>query len=403
MLAPTPVLRPSPLDIPGLFSASIEAIKRRFGLLALITLLPSIVILLVVAGATMLLLPSVFAFVDGDGTAAPLGVIIGAFVLVAGMIVALLVQVKSLGMLSLAAYEIAQGERPDFRGVLARSRGFLPRMASVIAITVGAVVALYVVSIALVVGFGSVRSGRGFAGAFAVIMMVLLAMIPLGIFLAIKFLYTVPAVAIEELGGIEAMKRSWLLTRGSFWRTLGYALVAYLAVWAVSYVVSTVGQVVVFPFSMTMAAIGESSDAAQVFAGLAALVPAMAILFAVQVAVQLVTYPFQHSYVTYMFIDQVRRSDLPAAPTYGYPGATGYYAQPGQYYGQPPQGYPTQWSPDPGRGWQQPGWTPPSSGQVPPPQQWGAHTPPPQWGPPIPPQQDWPPADPPSGPQPPQG
>jgi len=383
VLAPTPVLQPSPIDIGGLFSGSIEALKRRFGLLVLISLMPALAVLAVMALATMLMVPSIVALANGDRTAAPTGLIAGVALFVFGMLVAVLLQVKAYGMLSQAAYEIAQGQFPDFRGVLARTRGFLPRMASVIAIGVLAVVAIYGLFAILVFGaIGSVASSgqESASGALAVvglIMLLSLAAVPLGLFLGTKLLYTVPAVAIEGLGGIEGMKRSWNLTRGAFWRTLGYYLLAAFAVAMVSSTVSMIGQVALLPLGMNMSSLPDNPDPAQALAVVGAMIPAMLVIYALQVIVQMVAYPFLQSYLTYMFIDQVRRSEMPAPPAYGYPGGPGYYAPPGQYYAQPQQGYPAQWQPDPGRSWQPPGWTPP--GQAQPPQQPGSQqTPPPQ-------------------------
>ncbi|MCC6497643.1 MAG: hypothetical protein IT193_15430, partial [Propionibacteriaceae bacterium] len=80
--------------------------------------------------------------------------------------------------------------------------------------------------------------------------------------------------------------------------------------------------------------------------------------------------PFLQTYVTFMFVDQVRRSEMPAngyggmPPAYGYyPGPQGpAYPPPGQYYGQPGPGYPP-----PGQVPQQGPW-PPAGGQGQPPQ-----------------------------------
>ncbi len=402
MLAPTPVLKPSPIDIGGLFSGSFEALKRRFGLLVLIALMPSLVVLAVIVAGTMLMLPSIIALANGDRTAAPAGLVAGIAVLVLGMVFAALVQLKSYGMLSLAAYEIAQGQRPDFRGLLSRSRGFLPRMAAVIAIGFGVVIVFYLL-LFLVMGaaIGAAASGgRTESGAvvalFGMLTLVMIAAVPIGLFLTTKLLYTVPAVALEQLGGIDALKRSWNLTRGAFWRTLGYFLLGYLAVAAVSYAVGLVGQVILVPLGLGTSSISQSSDPAQALAVLGALIPAMLLVYALQIVVQVVAYPFLQAYTTYMFIDQVRRSEMPPAPPYGYPGG-GYYTQPGQYYGQqpyPPQTYPTPGQAYPGQAPQAPGgWTPP--GQAQPPQQWGGQQ--------YPPQQGWGGQPPPSGQGPTQG
>ncbi|MEZ5089548.1 MAG: hypothetical protein R2719_07370 [Micropruina sp.] len=60
--------------------------------------------------------------------------------------------------------------------------------------------------------------GATVAGIFGLFALLFLVGIPLAIFLSVKLLYIVPAVALEQLGGIDAMKRSWRLTKGGFWR-----------------------------------------------------------------------------------------------------------------------------------------------------------------------------------------
>jgi hypothetical protein len=95
------------------------------------------------------------------------------------------------------------------------------------------------------------------------------------------------------------------------------------------------------------------------FATLAALIPVYLIVIGLQVVVQLVAQPFLLIYLTYMFVDQVRRSEMPPAPAFGYGGAP-YYTPPGQYY-QPGPPQPGQPQP-PQAGWQ----VPPPNPQQPP-------------------------------------
>ena len=405
MLTPTPLLRPSPLDISGLFAGSFEAMKRRFGLFVLIALLPFVVsVVLIGGGVAIATAAGVISAIGRSSSALPVGVLVGAALFVVGILATLLAQLKCQGMMTVAAYEIAQGSHPDVRGLLARTRGFLPRMAPVIAIGVGAVIAIYAVIFALAFGAigagmgGGRNSGAAVAGLFGALLLIFLVLVPAAFFLSTKLLYTIPAIAIEQVGGVEGMKRSWSLTRGAFWRTLGFYIVASLAVGVVSYVVSFVSQLAMMPM---MAGMGGSSDPTEVLAGLAAMIPLFLLMMALQMAVQLLTLPFLQSYVAYMFIDQVHRSEMPAAasgygftpPNYGYPAAQGpYYPQPGQGYPQPGQGYA-----QPGQGYPPPAQYPqPGQGYPPPPQypnQGGWQTPSAP-GPQSAPQPgQWPPAD----------
>ncbi|MGW9414337.1 glycerophosphoryl diester phosphodiesterase membrane domain-containing protein [Arthrobacter cupressi] len=68
--------------------------------------------------------------------------------------------------------------------------------------------------------------------------------------LYIRLLLAPAAVAIEELGVIESMRRSWSLTTGSWWRTFGIVLVAFL-------IVGVIGQVVQIPLTLAVGGIGS--------------------------------------------------------------------------------------------------------------------------------------------------
>jgi hypothetical protein len=96
------------------------------------------------------------------------------------------------------------------------------------------------------------------------------------IFFAVRILFTSQAVMVEDRGAIDAIRRSWRLTQGFFWRTLGFLIVIYLIVFfitaipaalltlpatmllqdqpelllLINTVVNAVLQVVVLPFSM---------------------------------------------------------------------------------------------------------------------------------------------------------
>ncbi|HEY3409665.1 MAG TPA: hypothetical protein VGK53_15960, partial [Propionicimonas sp.] len=155
-----------------------------------------------------------------------------------------------------------------------------------------------------------------------------------------------------------------------------YYLLASLAAGAISYLVSFLGQIMSVPM---VSRFDGSGSGAQVMAQLAALVPVYLLVLGLQMVVQLVTVPFLHAFVTYMFVDQVRRSEMPTNPYgpptqgYGYGYQPGTQAQPGPYGAQPPQGYgrPGQGYPKPGQGYPQPGQGYPQPGQgYPPPGQY---------------------------------
>ena len=364
------------MDLSGVFAGTFTVLKQRFWLLVLISLLPSLVTLAFAIVIVVLAVGLTVGIVADPRNALALIALL-LVVGIAGGLAMALAFVKAQGMTTLAAYEIAQGQHPDFTGLWKRSKGFLPRMAPVIAIMMGAVLVVYGLIIALVismVGALDGRSGGAAAGVAALFFVLMLALIPIGIFVTTKLLYTVPSIAIEQVGGIDGMKRSWRLTRKAFWRTFGYYIVAALAVGVLSSIVSSILQVPL----VGLRTMDRSGDPGQILASLSVAMPFYILGMGVQTALQLVTQPFLYTYVAVMFIDQVRRSELPPAGAYGYGTPSGpqggYYAAPGQYYGQPGQAYPPQpgaAGPQPGTGYPpvqppQPGsWQPPTTPQPP--------------------------------------
>lgn len=53
------------------------------------------------------------------------------------------------------------------------------------------------------------------------------------------FVLTAPAIVVEDLGPIEAMRRSWRLVRPRFWPVLGTALLAGFIAWVIANVLQT--------------------------------------------------------------------------------------------------------------------------------------------------------------------
>lgn len=354
------------MDISGLFAGTFEALKRRFGLFILLALFPSILIFVVLLIAALV---GGGGALSGNSSATAGAIIIAGLIFVVGVVASVFAQYKSYGMMSLAAYEIAQNQTPDFGGLWTRTKGFLPRMLPLILIGLGAIVVFYLLFFGAIFGLAmsagrSQNSGAAAGGIILLFVLLFLVGIPLAVFLAVRLLYTVPAIAIEQRGGIDAWKRSWGLTKGQFWRTLGYAILAQLAVGAILWVINLVGSAFKGGLATQMP---DTDNPGQAVAVLLAMLPAFLISIVLQLAVQLFTTPFLQTYQTYMFVDQVHRSELPpqqygyGTPGYGYPGGQpgqplfqqGYpqqqYPQGPQQYPQAPQQYPQAPQPYPGQ------------------------------------------------------
>lgn len=375
------------MDISGLFAGTFEALKRRFGLFILLALFPSILIFVVLLIAALV---GGGGALSGNSSATAGAIIIAGLIFVVGVVASVFAQYKSYGMMSLAAYEIAQNQTPDFGGLWTRTKGFLPRMLPLILIGLGAIVVFYLLFFGAIFGLAmsagrSQNSGAAAGGIILLFVLLFLVGIPLAVFLAVRLLYTVPAIAIEQRGGIDAWKRSWGLTKGQFWRTLGYAILAQLAVGAILWVINLVGSAFNGGLATQMP---DTDNPGQAVAVLLAMLPAFLISIVLQLAVQLFTTPFLQTYQTYMFVDQVHRSELPpqqygyGTPGYGYPGRQpgqpfvqqGYpqqqYPQGPQQYPQAPQQYPQAPQPYPGQQYpgqqSQPGQQYPQAPQQPP-------------------------------------
>jgi membrane-anchored glycerophosphoryl diester phosphodiesterase (GDPDase) len=52
--------------------------------------------------------------------------------------------------------------------------------------------------------------------------------LPVLIWLGVRWSVAVPALLAERVGPVQALRRSWRLTRGSFWRSAGILLILYL-------------------------------------------------------------------------------------------------------------------------------------------------------------------------------
>jgi len=91
----------------------------------------------------------------------------------------------------------------------------------------------------------------------------ILLIIP-GIFFAIRFGFSVPVVVVEGQRGREAMRRSWRLSDGNFWRVFGIGLVAFLLAGFVSAIVvvpATIAAHNIGPSGWWIRAIGSSVGA----------------------------------------------------------------------------------------------------------------------------------------------
>lgn len=169
------------------------------------------------------------------------------------------------------------------------------------------VVVLIVAFLAVLIGvFVGVMIGVGAgsdiaAGLFGLLFALLAALVVAApaMWIWIRLYYAMPIVVLERMGPFRAMARSWRLSKGSWWRTLGYWLLAALIVALVQMVLSAPAGLLGMVLGFTAA------DAAWTAILIGALTYVLTVLlFAV-------TQPFVAGVNTLLYIDlRMRREGL---------------------------------------------------------------------------------------------
>ena len=123
------------------------------------------------------------------------------------------------------------------------------------------------------------------------------------ILLVIRLSLTLPAVVLERISPVEAIKRSWRLTDGSFWRLLGILLLTAV-------IVGIAGDVLAIPFSLVAAAVGHGS--AGLFSAATTMSAAGLIIGAIgSILAATVTRPISAGVSVLLYVDlRMRREGL---------------------------------------------------------------------------------------------
>ncbi len=119
---------------------------------------------------------------------------------------------------------------------------------------------------------------------------VLLAAIPLLIWLLVAWSVVIPALVVEDERGVAALSRSFRLVRGRWWPTFGALIVAFIVLFAVQ-----------LGLSLLLVGVLAIDDAAVV----------LALATIVGVAINFVVYPFWAAVQTVIYYDlRVRKEGL---------------------------------------------------------------------------------------------
>lgn len=342
------VLRPSPLDLGGVLGGAFKVFfKERFGQFALLALVPIGLTLVLLAAAIVPLVLGIIASIR-DLQFSGL-IVLGVLLIFTAVVVGYLAQIKIQAMITLGSYDVIHQRRSTAGDLFRRTGGVVGRVLLLVLVVLAAVFVVYglIIGVTIAITFGAIAAeapGGGFdpgavagtlVAAYLVMIVLLIGLGLLTYYLIVRFLYFLPALAVENLSAVDSLKRSWRLTKGSFLRTLGYILVASVLVWLASYLVSLIGQLMLLPAS------SQAADSAVVdpTGWFLIMLPGLITLTGLSFAVQVLTLPFLTSYVTVMYVDQLRRNELPAGFHPGAPAPAAGRAN----YPQQPYGAPGQW------------------------------------------------------------
>jgi len=146
----------------------------------------------------------------------------------AGGILNALAQPIIAGILAVAVSQAVLGNRPSRGEVWGRVK---PRIGALIGwailytvITVVAAALFLLAIVGLAMAAGNVSGGF----AAALVILLLLAMIVVFLWIGVKLLFVAPVIAIEGATIGQAVRRSWDLSRGNFWRIFGIYLLAMI-------------------------------------------------------------------------------------------------------------------------------------------------------------------------------
>ena len=233
-----------PLGFGDILEGSFAAMRRNpktfFGL-ALLTSLAVLLLLAAVAALGYLVVTQV-----GSSDVADVVLAIGTVGGLTLLYVASAVTAVALtGMLSYPVGEAVLGRTPSIAETWRRTRGMLGRLTGLCLILFFPVVIVFGGLVTLVVvAFDSGSDALGAVGIVALVLALLAVA-----YVAVRLALATPALVLEELGVVASLRRSWGLTRGRFWRTLGVLFVASL-------IVSVVQQVLSVGFQLVGGALG---------------------------------------------------------------------------------------------------------------------------------------------------
>ena len=164
------------------------------------------------------------------------------------------------GILAYPVGEAVLGRAATMGETWRRTRRFLPRLMGLCLLLVVPASVVFGLVIALTVwGFADGLPALGAVGVLGTVALLLAAL-----WLGVRLSLAPPALVLEDLGVVASLRRSWALTTGLFWRTLGILLASNLLIGVVQYVLATALQLAGMVLGLALASMfsGATSEVA---------------------------------------------------------------------------------------------------------------------------------------------
>ena len=314
--APKPGIIPlRPLTLTDLFSGSFSALRKNPSVLFGFTIIVMTVVALLSLAGTMLPLFSFTSLMsnDLDPQASSKALLDSAYLSVVSTIVGYIALLAGSflagtvldGVLSVAISQLVIGKKITFKQSWALVK---PRLWSMLGASLLSMLAVGSPLLVLVIlFFMSLYSWPGsdaFFSLFGLLLALALPVVLVSYVISIRFLYAPICAVLEEKGPIEAVKRSWALTSGSFWVTLGRVILINVVVGFIAgMIVQIIG--IIAPIFMFTILEASSSDPSTVWSTI--------ILYGVISALQMLAYslvvPILAAYQTLMYVDEKIRKE----------------------------------------------------------------------------------------------
>lgn len=249
-------------------------------------------------------------FSESDFSSLMSGLLTTLAVLIALQLIISVAQLVFQGALVIPVVRATLNRKTSFSLMWRLTRPHIGTLLLIGLIYAGAVVVIFGGYIGLIAGLfalGSNRSSGTGVGLVLLAVFVALLLFLVALWLSVKFMLA-PAIAVcENRGPIQAMKRSWQLTAGSWWRVFGISILAAI-------IASTIAGIISIPIGLLTGMITSlmyptgSADPANV---MTVFVIQQAISGFIGAIIGAVTMAFQSGVSALLYVDlRMRRNGL---------------------------------------------------------------------------------------------